>query len=302
MKTVILAGLDNLVFTAADLLNPKELKLIGYASAIREAWNIYDENGKVKENMDEMTEMPVMPLEAAAGCEPDLILLVSSDAEDDQTLKYMIYRADFRGEVISMFDFFGNFSPKTAVLRKLAWRLKALGVEGAAADLGAYRGDISWQMNALMPERKLYLFDTFTGYDSRDVEKEQELKLSDVKEGEYSLTRKEYEHLEDLILGRMPYRDQVVIRKGWFPQTAFDLEEERYALVHMDTGLYNPTCSGIQYFFPRMSQDGVIILSGYEDGKKSGVRMAVEDLEARYGAFLITPIGDLEGTVVITHP
>ena len=54
MKTVILAGLDNLVFTAADLLNPKELKLIGYASAIREAWNIYDENGKVKENMDEM--------------------------------------------------------------------------------------------------------------------------------------------------------------------------------------------------------------------------------------------------------
>lgn len=118
-----------------------------------------------------MDKMPVMPLEAAAGYEPDLMLLVSADAEDDQTLKYIVYRADFRGEVMSLFDFFKEFSPKTAVLRKLAWRLNNLGVEGAAADLGAYRGDISWQMNALMPERKLYLFDTFTGYDARDIKK-----------------------------------------------------------------------------------------------------------------------------------
>lgn len=257
---------------------------------------------KIKENIAEMDKMPVMPLEAAAGYEPDLMLLVSADAEDDQTLKYIVYRADFRGEVMSLFDFFKEFSPKTAVLRKLAWRLNNLGVEGAAADLGAYRGDISWQMNALMPERKLYLFGTFTGYDARDIKKEEELKLSDAKAGEYAFTPKEYEKLDELILGRMPYKDQVVIKKGWFPQTAFDLEDEKYALVHMDTGLYNPTYSGIQYFFPRMSRGGVILLSGYEDGKKSGVRMAVEDLEARYGAFLITPLGDLEGTVVIVHP
>lgn len=213
-----------------------------------------------------MDKMPVMPLEAAAGYEPDLMLLVSADAEDDQTLKYIVYRADFRGEVMSLFDFFKEFSPKTAVLRKL------------------------------------YLFDTFTGYDARDIKKEEELKLSDAKAGEYAFTPKEYEKLDELILGRMPYKDQVVIKKGWFPQTVLDLEDEKYALVHMDTGLYNPTYSGIQYFFPRMSRGGVILLSGYEDGKKSGVRMAVEDLEARYGAFLITPLGDLEGTVVIVHP
>lgn len=299
MKTVILAGLDNLVFSSADMLNPKQLKLIGFATTMEQAWNIYDENGNVKENIE---DMPIMPIDAAVSCEPDMIILASSTEEDDTMLKYSLCRADYRGEVVSLFDTFKDFSMKTAVIRKLSWRLEELGVEGAAADLGAYRGDISWQLNALMPNRKLYLFDTFTGYDSRDIAKEQELGLSNAQVGEYSLTRKEYENVEDRLLARMPYPENVIVRKGWFPETAFDLEDEKYAFVHMDTGLYHPTYSGIQYFLPRMSKGGVIVVSGYEDGKKAGVRQAIADLEAKYGAFLITPLADMEGSIVITMP
>ena len=44
MKSAILAGLDNLVFSSADMLNPKQLKLIGFATTMEQAWNIYDEN------------------------------------------------------------------------------------------------------------------------------------------------------------------------------------------------------------------------------------------------------------------
>ncbi len=73
-------------------------------------------------------------------------------------------------------------------------------------------------------------------------------------------------------------------------------------MVHIDTGLYNPTYSGIQYFFSRLSRGGVIVLSGYEDGKRSGVRQAVHDLEERYGAFMITPLCDMDGTVLISKP
>lgn len=299
MKTVILAGLDNLAFAAADLLNPKELKLIGFAVTIEQAWNIYDKDGNVKEQIE---EMPVMPIEAAVGLEPDIIVLASGTAEEDEALKYMIYRTDYRGEVTSLFEFFQGFSLKTAAIRKMVWRIDRLGIEGAAADLGAYRGDISWQLNALMPDRKLYLFDTFTGYDARDIAKEREQNLSDAKVGDYAFSPREYENLQERILSRMPYRENVVIRQGWFPETAFDLEDEKYALVHMDTGLYNPTYSGIQYFFSRLSKGGVIFVSGYENGKNESVRQAIHDLEVRYGAFLITPLCDLEGTVIITHP
>ncbi len=299
MKTVILAGLDNMVFSSADMLNPKQLKLVGFATTIEEAWNIYDENGKVKENIE---DMPSMPLDAAVACEPDMIVLASSNEEDETRLKYMICRADYRGVVVSLFDMFKDFSMKTAVMRKLSWRLDELGVEGAVADLGAYRGDISWQLNALMPHRKLYLFDTFTGYDMRDVAVEEKQGLSDVKTGQYSLTMKELENIEERLHLRMPYPENVVIKKGWFPQTAEDLEDEKYAFVHMDTGLYQPTFAGIQYFYPRMNKGGVIVISGYEDGKRRGVYQAICDLETKYGAFLITPLGDVDGTVVIMRP
>ncbi len=299
MKTTMLAGLDNLVFSAADLLNPKEMKLVGFATTIEESWNIYDEHGAIKENIE---EIPIMPIEAAGGYEPDCLILAAANREDEDALRYMVYRIDYRGEVISLFDFFQGFSLKTAAIRKLCHRLNNLGVEGAAADLGAYYGDISWQLNALMPDRKLYLFDTFTGYDARDIAKEQELQLSDAKAGQFSFTPKEQQNLEAALLGRMPYPDRIIIRKGWFPETAYDLEDERYALVHLDAGLYQPTYFGIQYFFSRMSQGGVMLLSGYEDGKSQSVRQAVQDLEKQYGAFLIAPLNDLDGTIVISHP
>ncbi len=94
----------------------------------------------------------------------------------------------------------------------------------------------------------------------------------------------------------------VEIREGWFPETAYELEEEKYAFVHIDTGLYQPTYSGIQYFFPRLNRGGVILLSRYTDEKTQSVRNAVDDLEEKYGAFLIIPLSDKEGSVVIVKP
>lgn len=299
MKTVILAGLDNLVFAMTDVLNPKNMKLVGIASEIKEAWNIYDEDGTL---LEEIKELPIMPLETAVTYESDCMVLVAGNKEDEEALKYMVYRTGYQGEVLSLFDISEEFALKTSVLRRVSRRLDELGVEGAIADLGAYRGDISWQMNAMMPERKLYLFDTFTGYDERDVAKEQQLQLSEAQAGTYSLSNNELEHLNERILGRMPYADMVELRPGWFPETAFDLENEKYAMIHIDTGLYAPTYSGIQYFFPRMSKGGVILVSGYTNGKSQSVCQAVRDLEEKYGAFLITPLCDLDGTIMIMRP
>lgn len=299
MKTVILAGIDNLVFQATDMLNPAEYKLIGYATTIEEAWNVYDENGNLIESVE---QLPIMPLAAAVEFEPDAIILAAGNRDDEENLRFMLFRINYKGEVISLYDFFKGFSFKTAAIRKLAWRLDELGVPGAIADLGCNRGDISWQMNAMMPERKLYLFDTFTGYDERDIAVEKENGYSSANIGDYRLSSRENEVLEMRILGRMPYPDMVEIRKGWFPETAYNLEDEQYAMVHIDARLYNPTYSGIQYFFSRMSKGGVIILSNYEDGTSCGVKDAVADLEARYGAFLMVPLCDLSGSVVIIRP
>jgi len=269
MKTVVCAGFDNFTFTAVDWINPKELKLIACATTIEEAYNIYDENGGIKENID---EMPIMPIGAALALEPDIVIMCATNQDDEDRLKMMLVQADHRGEVMSLFDFFSQFSIKTAVIRKLSWRLGSLGVDGSIGELGSQLGDISWQMNALMPERKMILFDTYV---NASPEK---------------------------LINRFPYKDNVYINVGSFPDSAADAENETYAMAHITSMDLETVKCGLLYFFPRMSKGGVIILSNYENGISYDVHQAVDELEKEYGAFLLLPMGDLEGSVIIVKP
>ena len=43
--------------------------------------------------------------------------------------------------------------------------------------------------------------------------------------------------------------------EGWFPETAFDIEDETFCLVCMDACLYRPTLAGLEFFFPRMEEE-----------------------------------------------
>jgi len=60
-----------------------------------------------------------------------------------------------------------------------------------------------------------------------------------------------------------PHPEKIVIRQGYFPETAVGMPEEQYALVSLDADLYQPMYEGLQYFYPRMSPGGYIILHDY---------------------------------------
>lgn len=295
MKTVIILETDHLSLPVSDLLNPRELKLIGIGNPYPDTWNVFEdpESGKLKETIE---GLPVMPVDLAISLQPDLIVIAATDPEKSHAMQYMAIRAGFENDIRFIETMASEFSVTGAVLRRLTRRLTALNLPGAVAELGCGKGDISWQLNVLLPEKKLYLFDTLAGFDARDIAKEEALGCSKASVGEFG------EVQEEKLLARMPYPEQVVLKKGWFPETVFDLEDERFALVYLDACLYQPTYTGLEFFFPRMSQGGVILLKGYESTKYGGMYKAVEDLEQKYGAFLILPLGDLDGSVMIVHP
>ncbi len=295
MKNVVILEADNLGLSVSDMLNPKELKLVGIGNSNLDTWNVFKDI-KTGELKDEIEGLPIMPIDLAVALEPDLIVVAAATPEKSNALKYMAIRAGFMGDMLFISDLYQQITVKGAALRRLTRRLYDLGVEGNVAELGCYNGDISWQLNALMPDRKLYLFDTMEGFDDRDLAVELEKGFTTVKPNEYIFAK------EDYLMARLPYPENVTLKKGWFPKTAFDIEDEKFALVYMDASLYQPTFTGMEYFFPRMSQGGVIVLCGYEDPAYGGIRKAIEDLEAKYGAFLILPLGDLTGTVMIVHP
>lgn len=295
MKTVVILEADNLGLSVSDMLNPKELKLIGIGNSNMDTWNVFKDI-KTGELKDEIEGLPIMPIDLAVSLQPELIVIAAATPEKSNALKYMAIRAGFIGDMLFMSDICQQLTVKGAAIRRLTRRLYELGVEGNVAELGCYNGDISWQLNALMPDRKLYLFDTMEGFDDRDLAIELEKGYTTVKNNEYIFAK------EDYLMARLPHPEKVTLKKGWFPETAFDIEDETFAFVYMDASLYQPTFTGMEYFFPRMSQGGVIVLCGYEDPAYGGIRKAIEDLEEKYGAFLILPMGDLTGTVMIVHP
>jgi O-methyltransferase len=169
------------------------------------------------------------------------------------------------------------------------------GVAGAVAEVGVYRGFNASVMNHFFPDRTLYLFDTFQGFDSRDVAMDAHLGYDTSRYHNFSDTS------IDLVISRMPHRENVIVRQGWFPDTAVGLEDETFSFVTLDADLYQPTQEGLRWFYPRLARGGYIVVDDVNWNDYPGVRKAVQEFCMDAGISYI-PIPNATGGVVIGKP
>lgn len=169
-------------------------------------------------------------------------------------------------------------------LEKAANIIKNKKIKGAVAELGVYRGAFAKCINGVFPDRTLYLFDTFEGFLEEDLKYEKIQGLLKNEVGKFSNTSEEY------VLGRMPYPDKCIIKKGYFPDTAEDLNE-RFAFVNIDVDLYKPILSGLEYFWPKMSKGGYILVHDFFSLSYAGTRKAIEEFADKHNIGFV-PIGD----------
>ena len=147
-------------------------------------------------------------------------------------------------------------------------RLKREQVAGVFAELGVYKGETAKIIHAADPDRQFYLLDTFEGFDHRDLAGENENKPPQLID--FSDTS------EASVLNYIGDNANITLLKGRFPESAESLPEQRYALVHLDADLYNPTFEGLKYFYSRLSPGGVILIHDYNHNWE-GVTRAVND-------------------------
>lgn len=77
----------------------------------------------------------------------------------------------------------------------------------------------------------------------------------------------------------------VSIVKGWIPEAFDDLPEQTYRFVHIDVDLHDATRDSLHYFYPRMSQGGIIVIDDYgpwPNGAWPGCMKATKDFCAEY--------------------
>jgi hypothetical protein len=90
------------------------------------------------------------------------------------------------------------------------------------------------------------------------------------------------------------FRDFPGIRfhRGFIPQVLSELPDTRWAFVHIDVDLYEPTRASLEYFYPRMVTGGVIVCDDYGSKLFPGARKAWESYcEAKGIAFVTLETG-----------
>lgn len=165
-------------------------------------------------------------------------------------------------------------------------------IDGCIAELGVYQGEQAALLNALFPDRPIYLFDTFQGFSSQDISTEANQGYSGAALGDFQDTSVER------VLARLPHREQAVVHAGFFPDSLDGLEQS-FAFVSLDVDLFEPTLAGLEYFYPRLSPGGFIFIHDYNNRRYSGVRHAVDSF-LKNGHVAALPLPDFAGSLVIT--
>lgn len=162
-------------------------------------------------------------------------------------------------------------------------------IAGAVAEVGVFRGEFAQFINYAFPDKKCYLFDTFEGFDANEA-------LNEVKNGNCTEAFIEaYKQTNiGVVLDRMKYIDNIIIKQGFFPESLEGLEEQ-FAFVSIDVDFEESIYEGLNYFYPRLSTGGYIFVHDY-NSSLCGVEKAVDRNICKM------PLCDANGTLVITKP
>lgn len=159
-------------------------------------------------------------------------------------------------------------------------------VPGACAELGVYKGFFARCINMLLPERTLYLFDSFEGFAEEACASE-------------SFQAAHRNTAIDKVLAIMPHPERITVKPGFFPESLEGMEET-FCLVSLDVDFEQATLDGLRYFWPRLHRGGYLMLHDWGSPKLPGVAHALECYEAEIGERIpAMPLCDLGGSLVL---
>ncbi|MEP6726991.1 MAG: TylF/MycF/NovP-related O-methyltransferase [Bacteroidota bacterium] len=180
---------------------------------------------------------------------------------------------------------------RLSALELVSNEINVRGLAGNVAELGVYKGKFARYINKYFPERLLYLFDTFEGFDNRDVVKEKKDNLSSGDQ-DFSDTS------VAAVLALMPFPAQCRAVKGFFPESATSIEDT-FVFVSLDADLYEPIYNGLQFFYPRLVKGGYIFIHDFNNDLYKGSRKAVEQFCSEQSIGFV-PLPDSGGSAIIT--
>ncbi len=169
-------------------------------------------------------------------------------------------------------------------------QLQQEGIEGDFAELGVWKGNSAAILAyyAARSGKHLFLFDTFSGFDRRDivgVDQDRKIEFADTS--------------IDYVRQTVSHPEVTTYLPGFFPDTITEEVCSRtFALAHIDCDLYEPMKAALEFFYPRMPRGGMLILHDYSSGTWLGATRAIDEFCKATGEF-ISLWPDKSGTAII---
>ncbi|MEA2378916.1 MAG: O-methyltransferase [Thermoleophilaceae bacterium] len=196
-------------------------------------------------------------------------------------MRFPTFPREVHESIATSDDYFRHATLGLAAQRVLDER-----VEGAFAEVGVWRGETSSLLHRLAPERRLYLFDTFTGFPDADLPPG----ATDARFRDTS---------EQAVRRRVGPSQNVVLRPGYVPETLVGLEDERFAFVLLDLDLIEPTRASLEFFYPRLSAGGYLVMHDYNNPESDWACKRAFDAFLADRPEQLVELGDVWGSALI---
>jgi O-methyltransferase len=196
-------------------------------------------------------------------------------------MRFPTFAPEVHDSIAATDDYFRYATLGLAVQRVLDERVK-----GAFAEVGVWRGETSAFLHRLAPERTLYLFDTFSGFPEADLPPG----ATDARFRDTS---------EQAVRRRVGGSQSIVLRPGYVPETLAGLEDERFAFVLLDLDLLDPTRAALEFFYPRLSTGGYLVVHDYNNPESNWACKRAFDAFLQGRPEQLVELGDMWGSALI---
>jgi len=159
-------------------------------------------------------------------------------------------------------------------------------VQGDVAECGVWRGHsahmIASRLSTQGQGKVLHLFDSFEGLSIRT---ELDSARSSMNEEQ---KRKEREYFAvdlEVVKRNLSKFSCVRFHKGWIPERFIEVQGAKFCFVHLDVDLFQPMIDSLNFFAPKISDGGVIVVDDYGHADFTGAKEAVDRFLRTSGEF-----------------
>lgn len=146
----------------------------------------------------------------------------------------------------------------------------AMQSDGDMAECGTYKGASAYHMCLALrgSGRLVHLFDSFAG-----------LSQPGELDGDYWLPGA-LSAPETALRQTLAEFDNYRIYHGWIPERFGEVSGQTFSFIHIDVDLYQPTRESLEFFYPRTSKGGIILMDDYGFVTCPGAKRAADDFFA----------------------